>query len=216
VHLGVAKTALGTIDAKTSAVIGAERRSHVMVAITFSTEATKSPRIHFAALARKFTLLLRVQDMILDMQKRAGWLLTALFNVKLANWQASDVVLVQVIAHFAHFAHALPVVFANFTLVMTLEVVKTSPEWQGTDTLSEILPCCACPCTGVLPGTIGPFSPWRIPEREEEREDTLSLVGQARTWAAPVKSPALAPPHVLPMSLEFSTSHFNSSASAAM
>jgi hypothetical protein len=72
VHLGVAKAALGTIDAKSSAVIGAERRSHVMVAITFSTEATKSPRIHFAALARKFTLLLRVQDMILDMQKRAG------------------------------------------------------------------------------------------------------------------------------------------------
>ena len=120
-HLGVAKTALGTIDAKTSAVIGAERRSHVMVAITFSTEATKSPRIHFAALARKFTLLLRVQDMILDMQKRAGWLLTALFNVKLANWQASDVVLVQVGASFpARFANALEEVFADFAFAIAL------------------------------------------------------------------------------------------------
>lgn len=123
-YLGVAITAFGTADAKASQVVRAQRWSHVMVAAALSTKATKSPCVHFAALASELMLLPGIHDIALYVQKKAGRFSAALVLIKTANIHASGIVLVQMLAEFpSRLADALKVKSANFALSMALKVL---------------------------------------------------------------------------------------------
>jgi hypothetical protein len=65
------KAAAGTVDAKSSKVIGAQRGLHVVVAAALGTKAAKPARVHFAALVGELALLLAVHGVILDVQEDA-------------------------------------------------------------------------------------------------------------------------------------------------
>jgi hypothetical protein len=122
VHLGVTKCAAGTVDAKASEIVWAERRLHVVVAAALRSEAAKSPRIHFAALAGELALLLEIYGVVFDVQEHTSVrLLAALICVELAHRHPSDVVLVQMGACFpARFADALEKILAHFALAVAL------------------------------------------------------------------------------------------------
>ena len=115
--------AFGTVDAKASQVVRAQRWPHVMVAAALGTKATESPSVHFAALARELMLLPGIHDIVLYVQKQAGRYCAALVLIKTANIHASDIVLVQMLAEFpSRLADALKVKSANFALSMALKV----------------------------------------------------------------------------------------------
>ncbi len=118
----MAEAAVGAVDAKAGEVVGAQRGLHVVITRAFCTKATKPTRIHFATLAREFSLLLQINGVALDVQENASIrFLAALICVKLAHWHSSDVVLVQVGASFpACFANTLEEVFADFAFAIAL------------------------------------------------------------------------------------------------
>ncbi len=121
-HLWVTKGAAGTVDAKASKIVWAERRLHVVVAAALRSKAAKSPRVHFAALAGELALLLEIYGVVFDVQEHTSVrFLAALICVKLAHRHSRDVVLVQVGARFpAGFANALEKILANFALAVAL------------------------------------------------------------------------------------------------